>query len=273
MRKNSKLSSSTWTTTVLNEVQKFAHFHRTVLGMSTRQNEALFEVGCFFSLLHFYQNQGYRVNLENLKSNEYRYLTKPAGDPKNFSYVTIAGPNGKFEIRQQIRIQSHVESEIRFSPDIAVMHCGAIHRIRDAAFANGERDLCFVESTSVVAAHECKSMKPFPEMMVGFLGMLIAGHSWIETGNEVAKGPRGHLAPTLFVGGLASALNDKMIGAMQSQFMLNVVVGIHAGTWSLDGAPNRLLWQGVIPVLVDSPPKAAKARNISRAKRRVIFKF
>jgi hypothetical protein len=49
----------------------------------------------------------------------------------------------------------------------------------------------------------------------------------------------------LFVGGTARALHLKMIAAMEASYRLNIVVGMHSGTWSLKSAKNRLLWQGV----------------------------
>lgn len=114
----------------------------------------------------------------------------------------------------------------------------------NADFAAGKRKLFSVKSDQVVAAHECKSMNPFPELMVSFVGMLVTAHRWYPNGTEVAPARKGHLAPTLFVGGTARALHLKMIAAMETSYQLNIVVGMHAGTWSLRSAKNRLLWQG-----------------------------
>ena len=52
--------------------------------------------------MRFYKKQGYVLTLENLKDNEYRYLTTPSGNPSNFSYVTLSGTDGEFELRQQV---------------------------------------------------------------------------------------------------------------------------------------------------------------------------
>lgn len=89
-------------------------------------------------------------------------------------------------------------------------------------------------------------MNPFPELMVGFVGIPVTAHSWHPHGAAVIKSKdgKGHLAPTLFVGGTARAFHLEMIQAMESAYLLNIVVGMHSGTWSLKGAKNCILWLG-----------------------------
>jgi len=235
-----------WLATAHDLMTKFAANHQLVLSATERQLSAAFEIACLHALLRFYKRQGYALTLENLKANEYRYLTSPSGNPANFSYVTLSGQDGEFEVRQQVRIESHVASDIRFTPDILVLlKDSTIDAATNVDFAAGKRKLFSVKSDRVVAAHECKSMNPFPELMVSFIGMLVTAHSWYPNGTEAAPAPKGHLAPTLFVGGTARALHLKMIAAMEASYRLNIVVGMHSGTWSLKSAKNRLLWQGV----------------------------
>ena len=245
-------------------MESFAAQHRLVLGATERQVSAAFEIACFHALLRFYKKQGYTLKLENLKANEYRYLTTPSGNPANFSYVTVTGLDGVFEIRQQVRVESHVAPDIRFTPDIVVLLKGtSIDAATTDAFAGGKRKLFSVKSDAVVAAHECKSMNPFPELMVGFLGMLVTAHSWYPTGRQVLSAAKGHLAPTLFVGGSARALHLKMIEAMQASYQLNIVVGMHRGTWNLREAHNRLTWRGAHSV--GGAPSSASAAAAAAA--------
>lgn len=101
-------------------------------------------------------------------------------------------------------------------------------------------------------------MNPFPELMVSFIGMLVTAHSWYPDGTAVQLAKKGHLAPTLFVGGTARSLHLRMIDAMESSYRLNIVVGMHTGTWSLRAAKNRLIWQGALvgtsAAIQSSPP-------------------
>lgn len=238
-------SANAWVAKAERLLKAFAARHGITIGPSERQLSAAFEVGCLHSLLRFYKKEGYAITPINLIHNEYRYLTTPSGNPANFSFVSLHGRDGRFEVRQQVRIQSHVADDVQFTPDIVVLVKDAkINAAKDSDFAGGRRKLFSVRSDQVVAAHECKSLNPFPELMVGFIGMLVTAHSWYPNGRAVTPASKGHLAPSLFVGGSARALHLRMIAALQSSYRLNVVVGLHAGTWDLGKAKNRLKWTG-----------------------------
>jgi hypothetical protein len=233
-----------WLETVQKKVRDFAKKHQLVLTLTDRQLSAAFEIGCFHALLKYYEGQEYELSPQNLtKDGEYRYLTTPSGNPHNFSYVSAVGNDGEFEIRQQVRVESHVNEDIRFTPDILVLRKGVeFHSSSEKDFAGGKRAFFKVSSSDVIAAHECKSMNPFPELMVAFIGMLVAAHEW-ATGKRGAVVPtkkQGHLAPTLFVGGSARALHLRMIKALQTSYTMNIVCGLHEGTWHLRDAQNRI---------------------------------
>jgi hypothetical protein len=100
---------------------------------------------------------------------KYRYLTTPNGNPSNFSYVWT---DGEYEIRQQVRIKSHIDDEIAFTPDIIVLFRNSeMSSIKRVDYASGRRPFYTVSSKSVVAAHECKSTNPFPELLVSFMNL------------------------------------------------------------------------------------------------------
>jgi len=243
-KKNAADSKSTgdWLASVEQASTTFAAKYKVLLQWSDRQLSAAFEVGCFHALLGFYERQNYALSAENLQDGKFRYLTTPSGNPKNFSYVKVQGSDGAFEIRQQMRIESHLDSAIAFTPDLVVVKSGAdLQESKNEDYAGGKRKFFRVHSKDVISAHECKSMNPFPELLIAFVGMLTAAHEWHPSGDWVLHtSAEGHLAPTLFVGGNASALYLKMISAMQKVFKLNIVCGLHLSTWSLKQAPNRL---------------------------------
>lgn len=234
-----------WLASAKSLADGFASKHKIVLSTPERQVSAAFEIGAFHALLRFYDGQKYALTPRNLiDTTEYRYLTSPSGNPNNFSFVEARGKDGRFEIRQQVRVRSHVDPNITFTPDLLVVAKGAaIISIKDIDYAAGKRSFYSVDSSQVVAAHECKSMNPFPELLVSFLGMFICAHEWHPNHTNVTRSDNaGHLAPTLFVGGTERALHRKMIAALQKQYQLNIVCGLHLGTWNLLKAKNRLLW-------------------------------
>lgn len=237
----------TWLTDAEKLAAAFAKKHGVVMRVTDRQLSAAFEIGSLHALLRFYEAQGYRLEPRNLThEGEYRYLTSPSGNPANFSWVEATGPDGEFEIRQQVRVQSHIDEDIAFTPDIVVLLKGtAVENSRREEYASGRRPYYRVKSLSVVAAHECKSMNPFPELMVSFIGMLVSAHEWYPNGDRYRHThDDGHLGPTLFVGGTARNLHLRMISAMQKAYHMNIICGLHEGTWSLTDAKNRLLLLG-----------------------------
>ena len=60
-------------------------------------------------------------------------------------------------------------------------------------------------------------MNPFPELLVSFIGHLMAAHDWLRNDTSKIVDDVGiHLAPTLFVGGTARGLHldDQSVGKM-----------------------------------------------------------
>ncbi|MEO7594152.1 MAG: hypothetical protein ABI134_23270 [Byssovorax sp.] len=152
-------------------------------------------------------------------------MTTPNGNPKNFSFVELRTTKGGFwQLRQQVRVRSHLHNDIAFTPDIVVVDGTAkISESKDPDYAGGKRTFFSVSSDALVAAHECKSMSGFPELYVSFIGMLLAAHKRLGGVDDAVSGlphtgPDGHLAPTLFVGGEASNLHKRMIAALQQVY-------------------------------------------------------
>lgn len=240
---------ATWLARATKLAEAFSKKHGVVMRVTDRQLSAAFEIGSLHALLRFYEAQGYQLNPKNLTDEgEYRYLTSPSGNPSNFSWVEATGPDGEFEIRQQVRVQSHIDGDIAFTPDIVVLIKGAtIEDSKREEYASGKRPFYRVHSSSVVAAHECKSMNPFPELMVSFIGMLVSAHEWYPNSDKLQHThDKGHLGPTLFVGGTARTLHLRMINAMQKAYYMNIICGLHEGTWSLTDAKNRLVLGNVV---------------------------
>lgn len=232
-----------WVSEIEKIISDFAKKHSINYRKSEREVSASFEIGCFHALTEFYE-KNFEVVPENLTSDkEYRYLTTPSGNPMNFSFIRLRKDNEEFELRQQVRIRSHLHTDIAFTPDMLVIASGAdINSRRDADYAGGKRSFFCVDSTQVIAAHECKSMNPFPELLISYIGMLVAGHSWISNPNDMSMvSEEGlHLAPSLFIGGTSRALHSRMVHALESCYPINIILGLHVGTWSLLGSARKL---------------------------------
>lgn len=254
-----------WVKRVERKAKEFAKEHAATYNKKKRELSASFEIGCFHAILNYYSGVGYDVFAENLIDGEYRYLTTPNGNPDNFSYIVLSGSDGVFELRQQVRIKSHLDGDIAFAPDLVVLfHGSEISAMRDADYAHGKRPFYTASSKSVVAVHECKSMVPFPELLVSFIGMFVTAHGWYRdtSDEETPLSDKGlHLAPTMFVGGTARAMHLKMISAIERAYPVNIVVGLHQGTWNLYSNNRRLNKLNMEGLTSLKPARSAKGEG------------
>lgn len=236
-----------WLADVERRAQAFASAHKLTYSISKREQSATFEIGCFLTIVDDYARQGVAAAPQNLTgSNEFRYLTSPSGNPQNFSWLRILSGPREMALRQQVRIRSHLHPEVTFTPDFVLLERDApIEQRLDPDYAAGRRGLYAVDSRNVVAAFECKSLTGFPELFVSFLGMLWAAHAWATTGARTAvPSDFGHVAPTLFVGGVPSNLHRRIVTGLEQALPLNIVTGLHRGSWrSYRRSPlKRLAW-------------------------------
>src|SRR5438270_12868969 len=92
-----------WIASVEKACKRFADKHALTYRRSEREISASFEIGCFHSLVEFYEGNCF-ISPENLtEKGAYRYLTTPNGNPANFSHVKITKNNRVFTLRQQVR--------------------------------------------------------------------------------------------------------------------------------------------------------------------------
>lgn len=216
-----------WTQMVMKACRNFAARHQHVYSVSKKAASGLFELGCFHALIDYYRANDFNVTVCNLKKGEFKYLTTPAGNPSNFSFVEVEKDDQKFEIRQQIRVMSYIDERICFTPDIVVLRSGALiqGRLLDE-YANKKKQMFSILSSDVLSLFECKSMQPYPELFVSFIGYQSLVFS-------AGARESAHLPPTLFVGGSSSPLHLKMIGAFREKLGLNIIDGMHYGDWKL----------------------------------------
>ena len=245
-----------WVEDVEKSVRAFSKKHSAVYSKTDRQLFASFEIGCFLALIGMYEFRGFSCIACNLTDQkEYRYLTSPNGNPANFSYILAKSDAEDCEVRQQVRVRSHLDPDIAFTPDIVVIRTDSdLSGERDLDYAGGKRRFFSVSANDVIAAHECKSLPPFPELLVSFVGMLIAAHPWLEgpTDRTMVVKRGAHLAPTLFVGGTARSLHRRMVEALCQTYPMNAILGMHRGTWELFEQEEESLTFIRNPLMMDS---------------------
>lgn len=223
------INNDEWTKRASTLIQQFERRYSKAYVRKEREYYALFEIGCFLSLINLYKKKKFTIVAKDLIDGVFRYLTTPNGDPANFSFIEINKGNKKYQIRQQVRVASSKDEMIYFTPDILVIKGETkILGKRNELYANGKRKFFYVKSSKVVAAHECKSLEPFPELFASFIGMFILAHDWNIGGTKTDKNFT-HLAPSLFVGGKARGFHLKMIEGYEEGYSINIITNIHSG--------------------------------------------
>lgn len=212
-------------------IKKFEREYSSTYVKQERKYFALFEIGCFLTLLDAYRKNGFLIKTKNLNDDgNYRYLTTPSGNPDNFSYILLSKNSVKYQLRQQVRIAVSKDKRIYFTPDIVVIQGNPkISHKKDDLYANGKRSFFYVTSKNVIAAHECKCLEPFPELFASFIGMHTLAHDWRSKKVQKKIVEKGHLAPSLFVGGKARGFHLEMIAAYEKHFHINIITNLHSG--------------------------------------------
>jgi hypothetical protein len=72
------------------------------------------------------------------------------------------------------------------------------------------------------------------------LRIYVVGMTGFEPATQLSS---ADLKASQCVRGTAGGLHLRMIAAMQESYAMNIVCGLHEGTWGLFDVENRMLWQ------------------------------
>ena len=191
-------ASDPWIANVEAASAEFVGRFGSVYSLSDKALSGIFEIGCFLSIVNDYEKQGVTIEGLNLVENQFRYLTTPNGNPNNFSYIRLTKSGKSWELRQQVRVCSHLHDDVNFTPDIVVIEEGAcISTDRDKDYAAGKRGFFRVNATSVLAAHECKKLdqgtRPLPVRPMPPSDLGHGGNEHAPQPSAVAQVVLGHL--------------------------------------------------------------------------------
>lgn len=233
-------------------MSSFARRFKSSYTLTKRQDSAMFEIGCFLALDDFYRDRGFEVEPQHLVEGEFKYLTTPAGNPNNYSWLRLRSPSGRkvFELRQQVRVSSEVDPDIAFTPDIVVLKSGEqISGRTDPDYASGRKRFFTANSSRVIAVHECKATSPSPELLVSFIGMCVAAglipsrRRRPRPQTKTKPKTEIHLKSTLFIARTASRLHIRMIRALEQAYGVHVLSGLSSWGWDLDRIRKKQLDQ------------------------------
>ena len=211
------------------EINDFLKKHKSYLSNQAKRLCDFFEMSCYNLVVEYYVNQGYKVQIENLKVNRFHYKLSPKGYPSNFSFFTasktIKTEKGelkyKFEIHHNVTIQSAQDPDIYLTPDISVINADSIiTEDNHYLVPNSKLKYCYVPNKEFLTFCEVKQYTPFPELLFSFSGLY---GELIEKNNVDFIDSIQHIAPSLMLSGLGNLHTNKIKESLEKREPMNIV--------------------------------------------------
>lgn len=219
-------------------IDKFLNSYRSVFAQEVNKTSAYFELSIYNNIVKFYETNGYLLEVKNLKNKkkEFIYALSPNAKPSNCSYFIAkkeySKRNGEketfsFEIRHNLRIQSHHENNIFISPDYAVIFKNSIKSTKLNYYFNGKVDYFYVKAEDVVTFAETKNYIPSPELVFNFIGLVNEIKPCVLN-NTYKKIKPKHLAPSLFISGNSNNHLTRIKYSLEKRYKINIFMGMFA---------------------------------------------
>ncbi len=228
------------------QIGGFLRTHRAIFSQEAKRTSAYFEIAAYNDLVKYYENNGFKLKPQNLKSpgRTFVYAMSPNAKPGNCSYFLATrkyknGDQWRFEIRHNLRIQSAHDRTVFFTPDYAVVTAGSVKKTSLDYYYNGKADYFYVAAKDVQTFAETKHYNPSPELVINFVGLVNEVLPKILRKKISRKLPK-HCAPTLFVSGVGSRHVRKIAESLSRRYGLNVLLGLFAYPSQLYSQRNQV---------------------------------
>lgn len=226
-------------------IGKFLHDYGATFSQHAKKTSTFFEIAVYNDLVKFYQNNGYKVQPENLTpANSFTYALSTNAKPEKCSYFTATrhyrnGDKWAFEIRHNLRVQSAHDGDVFLTPDYAVIDAGSIEAKKLPYYYNGKADYFFVPSHALRTFAETKHYNPSPELVLNFVGLVNEVMPMCLSSTVEKKKPK-HCAPSLFVSGVGSTHVQKIKFSLNDRYNMNVFLGLFAYPSQLYSKSNQV---------------------------------
>ncbi len=211
----------------ISEIGKFLNKHQTVVKNHARRISEYFEMSAYNSVVQFYQNTGYDVEVKNLINDEFRYKLSPSGYPQNFSYFQVSRTYKTketfiqliYEVHHNLAVESARSKGIFTTPDVCVIKKDSL--LRDDDFYLRNSGFYYVPNDKLVTFAEAKNINPFPELLFGFIGILNE-LSLSSFSNSYCRSRPYHIAPSLMISGTGNFHAKKIQAELERRYWINI---------------------------------------------------
>jgi hypothetical protein len=214
-----------------NEINDFLNKNKTFISNQGKRISDYFEMSCYNYIVRFYENQGFTIEVKNLKAKKFKYKLSPSGYPENFSFFeirlkTIIEEELKeicFEIHHNLTVQSGHQSDIYLTPDISVINKESIVSDNNHYLVEkSTKKFCFVENDNLQTFCEVKNFNPFPELLFNFVGLYNELKKEVLDKDEQREFPK-HLAPSLMISGKGNLHSEKIKKSLEDRYKINLL--------------------------------------------------
>ena len=206
------------------EIKEFVNKFKATVSNHSKRISDYFEMSCYNLIVRFYENNNYKVSIQNLQKGKYRYKCSPAGIQSNYSYFLVSKQVGKrkleFEIQHNLAAQSSFSKEIFTNPDIVVIKKGSFKTTTE--YYTTKRRFSYVKNDDLITFFEVKNFNPFPELVFNFIGIVNELRKDILTNTAISKKPI-HLAPSLMVSGKPNKQTERIKESLEERYCINIL--------------------------------------------------
>jgi len=205
------------------EIRSFLGRFNSIIHDHADRISDYFEMSCFNYIIQYYEDCGFKVEVQNLQDNKYKYKCSTTGNHENFSHFSAVkgiDPENDIQIHHNLAIESKFDNEIYTTPDITVIRKSSIESRTD--FYKRKITFCYVRNCNMITFAEVKHFNPYPELLFNFIGTVneLKGiyhafpHKIVKT---------EHFAPFLMISGKSTDHTDNIRKSLTRRYNINII--------------------------------------------------
>jgi hypothetical protein len=197
------------------ENELYSFFDRNEVTIKNNSNRLChyFEMACYSKVIQYYRNRHFRIQPYPPGESTFRFKSTTKGSPNKYSFFrvseNIANPEQEikeYDIRSNMPVCSSFDN-CTYIPDIVVSEMSEDDNIQR------------IENQNLITFCEVKYLKPHPEMLANFIGIVHELKPDLLNGPNVREGL--HPAPALMASGHSSENVHHISGEMKKRYTVN----------------------------------------------------
>ncbi|HKI55430.1 MAG TPA: hypothetical protein VJ987_14995 [Anaerolineales bacterium] len=232
---------------LLKAISSFTTRNGGFFKQNSKRMSDLFEMSVYNDVVKFYRRKKYSIQICNLmKDGTFKYKLSTAGLKENFSYFKAEkhasdGHVESVEVHHNVKLQSAHDQHIYYTADVSVC---ADNSVTTVTQKSGKRH-SYIESDNLITFFEVKNMNPFPEVLIGFSGIVLEVKPRFIIGPSVTIGKKlKHLTPSIVFSGSGSKHAEEVADKLSNRYGYNVIRGLYISKGQIYGLDKLNSYDG-----------------------------